>query len=60
MLYIYCDGEQKDIVRAFKKREYIDSEIKLLPYKTGMNIGDIVIDKSTIDKIVSYFKKIKL
>jgi len=36
--YIDCDGETKDIVKAFKKREHVDSEIKLLPYTKDMEI----------------------
>jgi len=59
-IYIDCDGEQDDIISAFKKRENIDANIKLLPYKKDMNIGDIVIDEEAIDNMVNYFKGINL
>ena len=49
--YIDYDGEHKDWISDFKNAELIEGNLKILPYKQGMNMKGIVFDDNSSDKL---------
>ncbi len=49
--YLDADGEQKDIVRSFAKKEGITDKLELLKFTQGMDAGDIPFDNSASKKL---------
>src|SRR3990172_3761107 len=50
-------GETKDIINKFKEDEMLwKKDFSLVPYKTGMNMSDIVIDEKASDKLAELIK----
>lgn len=58
--FIDCDGSHIDIIKAFRDRELVSGKLEIKPYKTDMNIADIVIDSSATNKLIRLIKGYKL
>ncbi len=57
--YIDCDGEQREWLRNFRRKEYYMNEnhkLGILPYSKDLKINDIVIDMEASKKLVNLFK----
>ncbi len=57
--YMDCDGEQLDILRNFRRKEFFDrpgARLEIMPYKQGMNIDGIVIDMQASRELADLIK----
>lgn len=54
--FIDYDGEQKNIIDNFKKREGITNKLILMPYGPGINTPGIVFDDKASEKLAQMIK----
>ena len=56
--YIDGDGEQRDLLRNFRRRDFWFPEKRLgiLPYKKGLNIEDIIVDMEGSKRLAEFIK----
>lgn len=57
--YVDCDGEQREWLRNFKKREFYmhpEHKLSIMQYTNGVNISDIIIDMDASQKLAKLFK----
>ena len=57
--YIDCDGEQRDIVKNFRRKDFYmhpEKKLQILPYTNDLNITDIIIDMNASKQLASLIK----
>lgn len=56
--FIDYRGEIKDIIKKFKEDEMLwKKDFSLIPYKSGINMSDIIIDEKASDELANLIKK---
>ena len=57
--YIDCDGEQRDWLRNFRRKDFYmhpEKKLQILPYTNDLNISDIVIDMNASKQLAGLIK----
>jgi hypothetical protein len=57
--YVDCDGEQREWLRNFRRKDFYlhpEQKLSIMPYSNKINIPDIVIDMEASQKLAKLLK----